>query len=444
MAPGRNRIRRIGLLEQVRVRPVPGAGAAVEQAGLGQEERARAHGGHQRAAGVHAPKPLDLDAVLAAGRRVGRRVHVAHDHGVDLVHLGDGRVRLDEDVPEAAQRLGRGRHDLHVEQDVGGLGRRHVRPHRPDRPEHVVQPVQDGGRALRCDKQRDPRSSRGCHFCPDPVDSASSSMPDGRRYCRRPRAGSAPGSLRGEHHDAGRCDAGESPRRRRRTHPDRRRRRLRRSPARLERHDRPSSERDRPGRRRGRRRAGDRAGPAVRVAAGDPRRRPQRGGQRHGGRRDPPGHGAPQRRRGRSRCPPRPRGGRSHAPGRRSRDRAVRARGADRRGVRDWDRRPHPRRRRRLARPALRPHDRQPRLGGCRPGDRGAGHGERDRSPGPALGAARRRRQLRRGDLLHLPGPPAGPRRRSRARSSTSAHGGGRRWRRSRRSPRSCPTTSAC
>jgi hypothetical protein len=64
---------------------------------------------------VHAPKPLDLDAVLAAGRRVDGRVHVAHDHGVDLAYLGDPRVRLDEDVPEAAQRLGRGRHDLHVE-----------------------------------------------------------------------------------------------------------------------------------------------------------------------------------------------------------------------------------------------------------------------------------------------------------------------------------------
>ena len=43
------------------------------------------------------------------------------------------------------------------------------------------------------------------------------------------------------------------------------------------------------------------------------------------------------------------------------------------------------------------------------PGHRGASHGERDRAHGPVLGAAWRRWQLRRGDLVHLPRPPAGP-----------------------------------
>ena len=77
----------------------------------------------QRAARVHPTQPVDLDGEAAAGRRVDRRVHVAHDDGVDLVDVGDRGVRLDEDVAEAAERLaGRG-DDRDLEQGVAGAPR---------------------------------------------------------------------------------------------------------------------------------------------------------------------------------------------------------------------------------------------------------------------------------------------------------------------------------
>ena len=51
----------------------------------------------------------------------------------------------------------------------------------------------------------------------------------------------------------------------------------------------------------------------------------------------------------------------------------------------------------------VRPGHRQPARGGGRAGRRQPGAGERDRGTGPVLGPPRRRRQLRRGHLVHLP-----------------------------------------
>ena len=92
---------------------------------------------------------------------------------------------------------------------------------------------------------------------------------------------------------------------------------------------------------------------------------------------------------------------------RRCGDRAARARRAGRRGVQHRCRRADPRWRRRLADPGARADRRQPGLGRAGDRRRAAAHGQRDRPTGPVLGAARRRRQLRRGHLLHLPRPPA-------------------------------------
>ena len=62
-----------------------------------------------------------------------------------LADIGDGGMRLDEDVAEAAEGLGVRSHDLHVEQGVPWRPNRHVREHGPDRKEDVVEPVEDEG-----------------------------------------------------------------------------------------------------------------------------------------------------------------------------------------------------------------------------------------------------------------------------------------------------------
>ena len=63
----------------------------------------------------------------------------------------------------------------------------------------------------------------------------------------------------------------------------------------------------------------------------------------------------------------------------------------------------------------LRAHLRQPRLGRSRHRRRPPGHRQRGREPRPVLGAARRRRQLRGGDVVRVPPPPGRPARDRRA-----------------------------
>ena len=125
---------------------------------------------------VHAPQPVDLGRVPPARRRVDRGVHVADDRHVDRVHVGDGRMGLDEDVAEAAERLARRGHDRDVEQGVARLSRRHVREHGANGEQHVVEPVQDGRRRLGRGEQRDAWTTLLCHLCPGSVESVSSSM----------------------------------------------------------------------------------------------------------------------------------------------------------------------------------------------------------------------------------------------------------------------------
>ena len=69
----------------------------------------------------------------------------------------------------------------------------------------------------------------------------------------------------------------------------------------------------------------------------------------------------------------------------------------------------HARRRVGLAGAQLRPGVRQPGLRRSRHRRRARGHRERDREPRPVLGAARRRRQLRRRDVVRVPAPPRRP-----------------------------------
>ena len=69
-------------------------------------------------------------------------------------------------------------------------------------------------------------------------------------------------------------------------------------------------------------------------------------------------------------------------------------------------RRPHPRRRHRVPDPGARPVLRQPALRRGRAGRRQHRHRQRARAPRPVLGAARRRRQLRRGHRVRVPAAP--------------------------------------
>ncbi len=66
------------------------------------------------------------------------------------------------------------------------VGRGHVRPHRADGHEHVVEPVEDRRGRLRRREERDARSACRCHVCPDSVDFDSSSMAARHRDCQRP------------------------------------------------------------------------------------------------------------------------------------------------------------------------------------------------------------------------------------------------------------------
>ena len=223
-----------------------------------------------------------------------------------------------------------------------------------------------------------------------------------------------------------------------------RRPRLRRRPPGLERHDRQAA-------------GGHRAGRGTEDVAPDDRPRPRdRPSARDPGRAAttwpataPWTAGsswtwAGSRGRGRPGAPGPGRGG-GDARGHRSGDRAVRARRADRRRVGDRDRGPHARRRRRLAHAPVRPDDRQPRRARTWSSRPGSGSARATTSTRPVLGPARRGRQLRGRHLLHLPRPPARPRRlRRHARLRAPPLGGGasRAWRSGRparrtRSPRS-------
>ena len=89
---------------------------------------------------------------------------------------------------------------------------------------------------------------------------------------------------------------------------------------------------------------------------------------------------------------------------RRSRHPRLRPRRAVRHRLDHRRRRPDARRRHRLPDAQVRPDDRQPARGRRRAGRRQLRHGERDRALRSLLGAARRRRQLRRRDELPVPG----------------------------------------
>ena len=90
----------------------------------------------------------------------------------------------------------------------------------------------------------------------------------------------------------------------------------------------------------------------------------------------------------------------------------------------------------RLPHPAVRADRGQPAVRGRGAGRRLLRDRERDLAPGPVLGAARRRRQLRRGDLVHLPHP--------RHRRKRDHHRRPGAVRPGRRRPRSCAGTATC
>ena len=131
---------------------------------------------------------------------------------------------------------------------------------------------------------------------------------------------------------------------------------------------------------------------------------------------------------------------RRHHRRRRRRHLRPRPRGAARRRLDDRRRRADPRRRRRLAHPGPRAEHRQPRRRGRRHRRRRDAARERRGEPRPLLGHPRRRRQLRRRLLLHVPGAPNPATRCSPAPSSTARRAGWTPCWPGRCGPGTCPT----
>ena len=108
----------------------------------------------------------------------------------------------------------------------------------------------------------------------------------------------------------------------------------------------------------------------------------------------------------------------------------------------DRRRRPHARRRLRLDHPQVRPDRRQSDLGGRRHGRRRAGSRQREGAPGSVLGAARRRRQFRRRDLVRVQAASARSRGAVRPRRASARPRPASCCRSSGASPRRRPTSS--
>ena len=106
-----------------------------------------------------------------------------------------------------------------------------------------------------------------------------------------------------------------------------------------------------------------------------------------------------------------------------------------------WRRRPDAGRRHRLPVADVRPDDRQPARRGRGAGGRQLGDGERGGERGSVLGGARRRRQLRRRDLVPVPAAP-GQHRLRRADVLADGQGGGAAAVLARLHPRRPPRTS--
>ena len=200
---------------------------------------------------------------------------------------------------------------------------------------------------------------------------------------------------------------------------------LRRAAPGLQRDGRPPPGADRALRRRARRGGGDRPRPRQRPARVRLRRRPQRHRQRGLRRRRHHRPAADEGDRGRPRGAHLPRRGGAHVGRARRRDPGARPRGDRRAGVHDGPRRARARRRLGLDRAQLRLHGRQPDLGRDRDGRRAHPHRLRARAPGPLLGLARRRRELRRGHQVRAAAAPDRPDRPGRAPDLPGPDGGG-------------------
>ena len=184
----------------------------------------------------------------------------------------------------------------------------------------------------------------------------------------------------------------------------------------LERHDRPAPCGRRPRRGRGGREARGEARERERAPPRGAGRRPQHRRERQLRRRAPAGPHADEVGADRSGCTDGScRAGR-HPRRVRQGGAGVRARDAARHQLDHGSRWAHPRRRVRLAQPEARAHRRQPARGRRRHRGRRAAPRERTREPGPLLGGAGRRRELRGGDVLRVPAPPGRTRGAGRSR----------------------------
>ena len=174
------------------------------------------------------------------------------------------------------------------------------------------------------------------------------------------------------------------------------------------------------------------------------RRRSQRGGAfDHRGRPDdrPVAHDRHPRR---SEGAHRPGAGRPHLEPVQPGDPASRAGDDRRRGLHDRRRRADARRRPRLADGQARIGARQPAVRRSRSGGRQNRHGERRRQRRPVLGAARRRRQFRRGGIVRIPPASGRPDGHRRGHRLPVQRGMGRAAVLSGTSPRRCRTSSWC
>ena len=369
--------------------------------------RARAHRFHARtrvrARAARLPGPArrgHARRTVAALRLRSRRPAARPGRPLGAVPGLQRRPRPDAGRDRGARRAVRG---VRRSGDPARRARAHRRAHDPDlgppRPGHAAAGRRVGGRTPRLAAARD-------------------------RGLRRRPAGGAAGGLRAH------------PRRRaRRVHRRARRARprpLRRAARRLQRARRPAAGADRPLRGRPRRRRGGH----LRARRGSPRlrlrRRAQRDGQRGLRRRRHDRPAADEGRRDRPRRAHVPGGGRADLGRARRRDAGARARRDRRAHLQHRDRRLDARRRLGLDRAQVRLRGRQPAVRRDRHRRRRDPDRLGARAPGPVLGHARRRRQLRRGDQLPVSPAPDRPDRPRRACSSTR-----RPWR-----PRCCGTSA--
>ncbi len=138
--------RRVAAAERGLRDPVDGRLVAVEQAGLGDEQPARAGRADRGAAGVHGAEPRGGARPAARSPvAVGAHLHRRHDHDVGRRHLADAAVHREWEPGRGAQRSGVEADDLDRERRLAAAALALMLRHRPDVGQELEQPAHRRG-----------------------------------------------------------------------------------------------------------------------------------------------------------------------------------------------------------------------------------------------------------------------------------------------------------